>query len=702
MISNIYASPFHRALREVVLTLDGEQSPGVLDRAAADELATVEPAWTIADRLLRQCGLRVQRTTLAHLTDVVAAGRVLLGLGDARFVVVSAKSRRRANVTIIDSDGSVTRRDEPTTALASALGHDRQTVWLAVASLGGLATMVSTSDQLTPWRRLWSLVRLEKRDITAAAVYAASVGALTLVAPIATQSLVNTIAFGTLVQPLIVLTLALLVGLSLSGGLAVLQAYVVEVVQRRLLVRVAEDFGERLPQVIAATTDRKDLVELNNRFFDVVTVQKSAAELLLSGLALVLQTSVGMMLLGFYHPLLLVFALLLLGCIAGIIASARGGTDTAIAESKAKFSIAAWLDELARRPHHFYAGHGRALAAETLSHRVRRYIRARKSHFRRVFTVLVGGVALQAFAVVALLGIGGWLVIQRELSLGQLVAAEIVVGAIAIGVAKFGRLAEKTFDMLAAVDKLGAVLDLPLRPAGSDPLAATGRGLALSGRALRTRYGEDGSPLFAPLELDISAGDKVLVDGRAASGRSALLEALAGLRPVVAGDLRWDGHSRPRSDDAALAITLVRPHDTIAATIFANLRLGNSALSTQQAWDCLTKVGLDGVVDALPKGLDTVLTPAGAPLSRSQAFRLSLARALAAAPRLLLIDGVLDHLGDDDETEQLCALLLAADRPWTAVVVSDDPRVQRWLPTRLPLTPAKDSAVTPSSQGGDA
>src|SRR5690606_2599794 len=100
-----------------------------------------------------------------------------------------------------------------------------------------------------------------------------------------------------------------------------------------------------------------------------------------------------------------------------------------------------------------------------------------------------GGVGLQIASMVLLLGVGGWLVIERQLTLGQLIAAELVVGAVAIGIGKFGHLAEKAFDMTAATDKVGKILDLPLRQDGSDPLIGRSGPMAVSARDLAVGYG---------------------------------------------------------------------------------------------------------------------------------------------------------------------------------------------------------------------
>ena len=97
-----------------------------------------------------------------------------------------------------------------------------------------------------PSSRLRGLLALESEDLWIAVIYSLVIGLLTLAVPVATQSLVNTVAFGNLLQPLIVLALLVLLGLSLSTVLQSLRIYVVELVQRRVFVRISSTVTKRI------------------------------------------------------------------------------------------------------------------------------------------------------------------------------------------------------------------------------------------------------------------------------------------------------------------------------------------------------------------------------------------------------------------------------------------------------------------------
>ncbi len=470
----------------------------------------------------------------------------------------------------------------------------------------------------------------------------------------------------------------LLAGLIFAAVLQVLEAFVVEVIQRRVFVRVAQDFGRRLPTVQASVHGTCYLPERVNRFFDVLTIQKSAASLLMDGLSLVLQTALGMLLLAFYHPLLLAFGAVLVLLLMVVVVMGLGAPRTALAESKAKYATAAWLEELARVPTLFKgarAGQHAAIRTEALC---RDYLTARRSHYRILLRQIAGGLGLQVFAMVSLLGVGGWLVMQRQLTLGQLVAAELVIGAVAAGFAKLGKHLEKAYDLAVAVDKIGSVVDLPCERRGGEVPGQEGPA-SLSLRGVRIDRGQ--KILLEGAELEVRLHDRVLLRGAPASGKSALLDALGGLRGPERGAVLLDRVDLRRLD-LGLArdqVAIVRGVELIAGSVLDNLSIGAGNLSEARTRELLALVGIEDAIDALPQGLGSRVMPNGAPLSRSQARRLVLARALARRPRALLLDGALDGLGLESlQLQELLAQVLGADAPWSAVVVSEDPRVAKW------------------------
>jgi ABC-type bacteriocin/lantibiotic exporter with double-glycine peptidase domain len=474
-------------------------------------------------------------------------------------------------------------------------------------------------------------------------------------------------------QSLFVLTVLLFGFLAFAGTLRVLQAYVVEIIQRRLFVRVLTDLAHRLPRVRLEVYDSNHGAELVNRFFDVLTVQKVSATILLEGVAVVLQTIVGLLVLAFYHPFLLAFDLTLLGAIGFIVfALGRGAEGTAINESKAKYSAAAWLEEIARNPLLFKFNGGSELALARANERAHEYLEARKTHYQVILRQTIAAVAVQAVAATALLALGGELVMQGQLTLGQLVAAELIVSIVLASLAKFGKQFEVFYDLLAAVDKLGYLLDLPLeRETGREqPLGARPASLRIQG--LDFGYTPNNIVLNG-FHLEIASGERVAILGGHGSGKSTLVDLICGLRLPTGGRIAVDQIDLREYNLASLRdhIAIVKDIELVEDTIVENVRNGRETLGVHSIRQSVEDVGLLQEILGLPDGLDTFLGPTGAPLSHGQLRRLVLARAIVGGPRLLVLDGTLDDL-DPESREPVCATILKRDKPWTLVLLTRD------------------------------
>ena len=621
-----------------------------------------------------ELGLTVRRRGPGEDTRVAVPSIALLE--DGRWLVATGRQGHRVRVSVLDS--RTVTQEALSFAELEALTQGRDVLHFSPRlPLQAVSAQARASLRQRPWTRLRAFLGMEKRDLVVVAVYAVVIGLFTLATPVAVQAVVNSVAFGSTIQPLVVLTILLFGGLAFSAVLRVLEVYVVEVLQRRYFVRVADDFGRRLASMPLANHDKRFGPELVNRFFDIITVQKSLSTLLLDGLSLVLQTGVGMVLLGFYHPLLLAFDVVLVTMLLVVLLLGRGALPTALDESAAKYKVAAWLEDVARAPRLFSGASARDHAWNRADILARDYISARKGHFRVLLRQLSGGVFLQVIAVVSLLGVGGYLVLTRQLTLGQLVAAELIVTAMGAGFSKVGKNLEKLYDLGVGVLKISTVLDQPServggeRPHGSGPLRISAGAMAVT---------RGGKTLVQGISRDIEPGARVLVDGPAGSGTSTLLETLGGVRPPAEGGVQHDGLDLRRADLGTVrdfAVVVGAP-EFVAGSVLDNLFLGGVPLPEPDTRRLLQLLELEDAVDALPKGLDEPMTPNGAPFSERQQRRLALLRGVAHQPRALLLDRALDRLGlSPDAQGRLLDQLFDADAPWTLVVVSDDAEVRR-------------------------
>ena len=677
-------------------------------RRALDEARAATPGagdelwWKWLAETSTSLGLKckVVDCTLEQLVEVAREGGHIIthSSADSPWVAVAGMRRRKFRVLRPMRDRMHSWMSAG--ALRRTIGAPaRETVRCVVVESALRDVIVEGQDDArrTPLARLMAILRPESSDIWIVLIFAIVIGVLAMATPLAVETLVNTVAFGRLLQPVVVLALLLLSFLTFSAALRALQTYVVEIVQRRLFARVAADLAYRLPRVQIEAFDGRNSRELVNRFFDVVTVQKISAQLLLDALTLVISVLIGMAVLAFYHPWLLGFDLVLLASMVFVVfVLGRGAVNSSVKESSSKYYMAAWLEDLAGNPTAFRYDGAAEFALDRADRLTYEYLSHRKEHFRILMRQIVFALGMQAVASTVLLGLGGWLVIAGQLTLGQLVAAELIVAIIVGSFAKIGKHMEGFYDLLASIDKLGQLFDLPIerqdgllsvndsRPA-EVTLHAVGYSFANGKRAL------DG------LEVQLKPGARWVVTGASGSGKSILLDLLFGLRSPTFGHLTVGGFDPRdlRPDLLRRLVALIRDIEVFSGTVAENVHLERPDVTTSDVREALERVGLLDDVLRLGNGMDTKLTPSAGQLTGNQARRLMLARAIVGRPRLLLVDGLLDALPDSD-AEQLADMLCDPEQPWTLVLVTGREALasKGTLRTELAPKPARSTTLS--------
>ncbi len=354
--------------------------------------------------------------------------------------------------------------DEPSgaSALDPRRGDDGTYEFLVPSPRYQLAAIAGRSRV----RRVLSYLLGERALARAILSYAIFIEILSLGVPLTVQVLVNTISYGVVTQQLILLSALLLLALGGAAILRVLQMVMIEQLSRRFMTHVVTDYAARL----------ETYPELQNkqpvyRFFEVASVDKAFFVLGIDMLTLVLQVLAASVLLAFYHPVLLSFTLVMVVSTWLVVRLpfSRGVTHK-IAESDAKYALAAFLEENV----------GDDLTQST---RLETWLDARKSAFRVSIGQQIGLFVIQVTLSVGLLFWGGTLVIAGELTLGQLVAAELVAGAALFSLSKLGKQLPKIYDLITSFEKLGKIVDLSMRPGGPPASAGPPLGAPVPGGA---------------------------------------------------------------------------------------------------------------------------------------------------------------------------------------------------------------------------
>jgi ABC-type bacteriocin/lantibiotic exporter with double-glycine peptidase domain len=666
------------AARQALLQAEGRVLP-TAGRASRQRLAMAAQVLGI-QILTRQLSIREALGVVRH--DLPLASFAVGSDGTAKwFVLVEARGGRGRLARLYDGDPEGFLTPEELAQRLDASSPDAVLEW-CVAQPATPAVIAEQElppppaqeehSRIPPFRRLLALMQPDRRDIGVVVLYALVIGILSLATPIVLMAVVNTVALATLVQQLLVLCLGLFACLIMIAVMRMLQLIVVEYIQRRIFVRVAADLSYRLPRVRLDAFDGQHGPELVNRFFDVLTVQKSSATLLLEGIDVILQTIIGLTLLAVYHWILLGFDLFLIAALIFLFwPLGWGAVSTAIRESRAKYAVAGWLEEMARHPSTFKLSGGPHFATDRTDALTREYLQARNQHFKIVFRQNVFGFFVYALATTILLAMGGYLVIYGQLTLGQLVAAEMVVSMVVISFTKLGKHLESFYDLLAGLEKLGQLIDLPLERMHGILHQAQTRGASVRIRNLSFAYDTAHRAALQHLDLAIDAGERVAILGANGSGKTTLLDLLFGLRVPSDGFIEIDGVDVRDLQLESLRqhVAVVRGIEIFEASVLDNIRMGRDELTLANIYETLEVVGLRQVVQELPQGIHTRLGTGGSPLSMGQAVRLVLARAIVGQPRLLVLDDVLDSIDRDSRREILPALMGRSAR-WTLIVMT--------------------------------
>lgn len=531
------------------------------------------------------------------------------------------------------------------------------------------------SNKLSPLKLFWEIVSSEKNIIFVVVTYEVGVGILSLTIPIGVQIVVNTLAFATFAQPLVFFAFAIFIGQVFGAILKISQVLIIEKLQKRLFVNTGMELAYRLPRVIRQKNN--ELHELVNRFFDIVTIQKNFSFILLEGFSLTFQIIAGLVLLAFYHPALLAFDVCLVILILVLIfVFGQNAVDTSIRESYEKYNVVSWLEQIASKTITFSSKDSRYFALQRANKIITKYVEARDSHFKVVLRQVIGFLSLHAIANTSLLILGVWLVSSGQLTIGQLVAAEIVVSSVLYSLTRFQKHLDNYYDLIAGIDKVGNLLSLPLEQRNLVLKSSLNLGEIefinveyLSSLARRK---------LGPISFKLNKGERIAIHGSNGTGKSTLIDLIFCLKNPSAGSILFDGADfrNVSLDGIRDSISLIRRAEIVKASIFENILLGNTKASRDEVLEMLNKLGIMDEILSFEQGLETQLSEDGGPLSVSQTKLLMFARALLRKPSLLLVDETIDGL-DEETRSRVLGVIFDSSRPFSVIITSQNLEIEK-------------------------
>lgn len=528
-------------------------------------------------------------------------------------------------------------------------------------------------------RRLLRLLSKYRRELRYIILYAVVAGLINLSLPLGIQAIIGLIAGGGISASWGLLVAFVIVGAAITGGLRLMQLSIMEHLQRQIFTDSAIEFAVRIPRLNLELLRHEYLPELVNRFFDTQTIQKGLPKILIDGSTAILQILFSLLLLSFYHTAFVLSSLLLFAILAILFWwTAPLGMASSLLESKYKYKIAYWLEEVSRVSSTFkLAGENRFPITHTDELTVD-YLGARAKHWRVLLIQFSSSVAFRALVLGGFLILGSLLVMDNELNLGQFVAAEILVLFIVESVEKLILLHETGYDVLTATEKIGQVADLPIEREDGirvEDFCDNRQPLGVEMRNLSYRFSDAELPVLRDLTTMIKPGERVAITGYPGAGKSTLTQVLSVTKRDFTGSLLFNGLPKQ-----SINLRSLREHigdyssqeDIFRGTILENITLGRTTISLPQVLKIAEDIGLTEFIRESQNGLNTELLPGGKNVPRSTITKILIARSIIIEPNLLVMEEPLGNLTFRDRL-RIARLLTDRSHTWTFICVTSDP-----------------------------
>jgi ABC-type bacteriocin/lantibiotic exporter with double-glycine peptidase domain len=536
------------------------------------------------------------------------------------------------------------------------------------------------SSTISPVARIYNLVKLERKEITAIYFFAILSGIIQLSLPLGVQAIIGFVMGGAMSTSLIILISLVILGVLFTGLMQINQMRLNEKIQQKIFVRYSFAFAERLPKLDLKKTDSFYLPELVNRFFEITTLQKGLSKLLLEIPAATIQVLFGLILLTFYHPAFILFGVLLI-LILWLILYYTGnrGLQTSLLESRSKYSIAGWLEEMARTIKSLKFSSGAKYHLQKTDERVTSYLEFRTMHFKILLQQFYTLVGFKVIITASMMIVGSILLVNQQLNIGQFIAAEIVIILVINSVEKLIGNLDNVYDVLTAVDKLGKFTDKPVEENGTLQFIPGKNGVAVQMEKVSFGY-TPGKKVLNDISIKINPGEKVAIAGLDGRGKSTLLKLLTGSYQDFEGAILINNvpiGNYDRSSLRAQTGIMLTQQDIFEGSLIDNITMGNPAVSLQRVNELAEKTGLLSYVSTLSRGYDTELDAAGIRLPRNVIHKILLVRALAHNPSLLLLEEPWQGIEEKNKKQVQEALLHESKNTTLLVVTSDEHFLQQ-------------------------
>lgn len=547
-----------------------------------------------------------------------------------------------------------------------------------------------------PMNRFWRLLKPDRKEIVNVYVYAIFNGLVYLTLPLGIQAIINLIQVGSINTSLVLLVSVVIVGVAVNGMLQIFQLKITENLQQKIFARAAFDFAYRIPRLKLDKIYNQYAPELMNRFFDIVSVQKGLSKILIDFSTASVQLIVGMLILSLYHPFFIAMSLILILFLIVVFRyTSTKGLKTSLEESKYKYKIAYWLQELARANMTFKLSGNSKLPLDKTDRYVSGYIQAREKHFNVLLTQYSFMVLFKVIVALGLLAIGGLLVIERQMNIGQFVASEILVLLIMGAVEKLITTIEVVYDVLTSLEKLGQITDLELEDNKDSKLFTEGtvNGLGIEFNETYFKYPGDSKNILENVSFSVEPAEKFMIFSKEDLGSKALLYLASGLYKPDGGAVLFNGIPKENVNLAYLRTVTgdnLRKDMIFHGSIIENISMNRPQVDMADVIKVSERVELLTELRKYENGFDTVLNPDSVEYSEDFIQKIILARALVGNPKLLVLTDHFLKLSSNARSNTL-DLIFKEFKDTTVLVASGNPELLQYVDKAIVLDKGKMS-----------
>lgn len=544
---------------------------------------------------------------------------------------------------------------------------------------------------LTPIKRFLKFLQDERKEVYSIYFYAILNGLVSLSLPLGIQAIFNFIIAGRISTSWILLVFVVAAGISLGGYFQINQLYLTEKMQQRIFAKTGFGFAFRLPMLKLDELYDKHTPELVNRFFDVINLQKGIAKFLTDFTTASIQVIFGLILLAFYHQFFIIFGLILIILLFFIFYyTSPKGMETSLKESKAKYNVAFWLEEIGRTMATFKLAGNSNLPFTKIDKLLVSYVENRNKHFGVLMVQYKILIVFKVLIVTSLLVAGSLLLINNEISIGQFVAAEIIIILVVNSVEKIILSLETVYDTLTAFEKIGQIMDLPMEiQSGTEKSLTpekTGLRFEIQNLSFRPRNSEH--EILNDVSFSLQPGEKVVLAGESGSGKSTLMYLMSGLYAEYRGKIIVNGLPIDTMDLGKFRSFVgdSLTHESVfSGTIRENIVLGRD-IEENFLREIVDLVGLNKFIYELPADLNTELMPEGKGISKSVISAIIMARCLAGKPKVLFLEAL---FSDFSTAVKQRVKKYIFEGSWTVMLISDNVEIISLFPRVIELKKGK-------------